>query len=233
MPKSVTGCVSHMQRIVVIAPHPDDETLGCGGTLLKHKAQGDEVHWVIATTMTKESGFSTDAIGKRQREINAVGNRFGFHSVHQLGFAAAQLDTIPLSIIVQKLGAVFRELRPQVIYVPFRNDAHTDHRIVFDGVAACTKWFRYPGIERVLAYETLSETEFGIDPTAGAFKPNVFVDISEHIDEKIDIMSIYDSEYDEFPFPRSERAMRALAEFRGSTIGRPAAEAFLLLKEVW
>ena len=95
MPKSVTGCVSHMQRSDVVAPHPDDETLGCGGTLLKHKAQGDEVHWVIATTMTKESGFSTDAIGKRQREINAVGNRFGFHSVHQLGFAAAQLDTIP------------------------------------------------------------------------------------------------------------------------------------------
>lgn len=217
----------------MVAPHPDDETLGCGGTLLKHKAQGDAVHWLIATSMTKESGFSDEAIEKRQREIDAVRNRFGFESVHQLGFAAAQLDTVPISSVVRRLGAVFKDLCPQVVYVPYRSDVHTDHRVVFDGVAACTKWFRFPGIERVLAYETLSETEFGINPSAGAFKPNVFVDISDYLDAKIEIMSIYETEYGEFPFPRSERAIRAVAEFRGSTIGSSAAEAFLLLKEVW
>lgn len=93
-----------MRRVLVVAPHPDDETLGCGGTLLKHKAQGDAVHWLIATSMTKESGFSDEAIEKRQREIDAVRNRFGFESVHQLGFAAAQLDTVPISSVVRRLG---------------------------------------------------------------------------------------------------------------------------------
>lgn len=221
-----------MKRVLVVAPHPDDETLGCGGALLKHKTQGDETHWLIVTGMTREAGFSSDTIEKRQREIDAVSERFGFGTVHQLGFPTAQLDAVPLNKIVRRLGDVFRGVRPEVVYVPYRNDVHSDHRIVFDGVAACTKWFRFPGIERVLAYETLSETEFGINPAAGGFKPNVFVDVSEYLEEKIDIMSIYESEYGEFPFPRSERAIRALAEFRGSTVGCMAAEAFLLLREV-
>lgn len=222
-----------MSRVLVVAPHPDDETLGCGGTLLKHRDQGDEVHWLIVTAMTAEGGFTPEVIERRQYEIGTVSARYGFGSVHQLSFPAARLDAIPLQSIVQEIGAVVKRVSPQVLYAPFRNDVHTDHRAVFDAIAACTKWFRFPGIARVLAYETLSETEFGIDPTAGAFKPNVFVDISPYIDAKIDIMSIYRSEVGAFPFPRSERAIRALAEFRGSTIGSAAAEAFMLLKEVW
>src|SRR5690606_27204662 len=114
-----------------------------------------------------------------------VKDQFRFHSVHQLRFPAAQLDTVPLKTLVHHMDAVIKEIQPQVLYVPFRHDVHTDHRVVFDAMAACTKWFRFPGIRRVLAYETLSETEFGLDPAAGAFKPNVFVNVSEYLDAKV------------------------------------------------
>lgn len=216
----------------MVAPHPDDETMGCGGTLLKHRAHGDQTHWLIVTAMTPEGGFSPDAIERRKQEIERVRERFGFESVHELGLPTAQLDTLPLKEIVQRMGTVVRELRPHVLYIPFRYDAHSDHRVVFDAISACTKSFRYPGIKRVLAYETLSETEFGMDPVA-VFRPNVFVDVSEYLDEKVNIMAIYKSEFGEFPFPRSEQAIRALAALRGSTSGAKAAEAFLLLREVW
>ena len=107
---------------------------------------------------------------------------------------------------------------------------HTDHRIVFDAVIACTKWFRYPSVKRVLAYETLSETDFSLN-TNGRFYPNYFINISGYLEKKIELMSIYISEIAKFPFPRSYEAIRALATLRGAASGYIAAEAFQLLKE--
>jgi len=95
---------------------------------------------------------------------------------------------------------------------------------MMEAASACTKWFRYPSVKRVLAYETPSETDFGIDPRDSGFKPNVFVDIGGQLDRKIELMKIYASEMGEFPFPRSEKALRALAQLRGSQAGFKAAE---------
>ena len=107
---------------------------------------------------------------------------------------------------------------------------HTDHRLVFDAVASCTKWFRYPSVKRVLAYETLSETDFGLG-TSQSFRPNVFVNIEPYLDDKIRAMDIYASEIGEFPFPRSHEAIQALAILRGAASGFKTAEAFELLRE--
>ena len=107
---------------------------------------------------------------------------------------------------------------------------HTDHRLVFDATSACAKWFRYPSVKRILAYETISETEFGLDPN-NFFCPNYYVDIGEFLERKLEIMSVYQSELGDFPFPRSSEAIRALAVLRGSTSGFVAAEAFQLLRE--
>jgi len=107
---------------------------------------------------------------------------------------------------------------------------HTDHRAVFDAAAACTKWFRYPSVKRVLAYETLSETDFGLGTELG-FRPNVFVDISPFLERKLQAMDIYASEIAPFPFPRSQDALRALARVHGTSSGYHAAEAFQLLRE--
>ena len=100
---------------------------------------------------------------------------------------------------------------------------------MMEAASACTKWFRYPSVKRVLAYETPSETDFGIDPRDTGFKPNVFVDITVQLKRKVELMKIYASEVGEFPFPRSEEALRALAELRGSQAGYEAAESFSLL----
>ncbi|ASS73949.1 GlcNAc-PI de-N-acetylase [Tumebacillus algifaecis] len=220
-----------MKKILVIAPHPDDETLGCGGALLKHRANGDELHWLIVTGISTGAGFSEERVASRNGEILQVGNMYGFESLHKFNFPTAQLDTMPIGDIVQRMGRVMHVVQPEVVYLPYRGDVHTDHKIVFDAAVSCTKWFRYPSIKRVLAYETLSETEFGINPDSNGFRPNVFVDISEHLEQKLEIMRIFASEMGEFPFPRSEQAIRALAALRGAAAGCAAAESFMLLKE--
>jgi LmbE family N-acetylglucosaminyl deacetylase len=140
------------------------------------------------------------------------------------------LDQFPVGDLVAKFSGVFKAFNPTEVLVPHRGDVHSDHRVVFDVSAACTKWFRYPTIRRVLAYETVSETEFGLAKET-AFQPNFFVDISIYIEKKLEIMAIYKSELADFPFPRSLRAVRALAEWRGANAGYFAAEAFELLRE--
>ncbi|MDB9921771.1 PIG-L family deacetylase [Actinomycetota bacterium] len=147
-----------------------------------------------------------------------------------LNYPTTRLDTVPMGELVAAISQVMQDFQPEEVLVPFWGDAHTDHRIIFDAVAACTKWFRYPAVKRVLAYETLSETDSSIGRN-NAFDPNVFIDISDWLEDKIRIMSFYESELGTFPFPRSEKAVRALGQVRGAASGFSAAEAFMLLKE--
>lgn len=220
------------KKVLVVAPHPDDESLGCGGTLLRHREKGDELHWLIVTGMSEAAGFDQDRIKKRAQEIDLVSARYGFSSVTQLGLAPAKLDTLPLSDVIGAIGKVVSTVKPQWVYVPYRNDAHSDHQVVFDAALSATKSFRYPFIERVLAYETLSETDFGFKPEDGGFRPNVYVNISAYLKEKLDVLDIFSSEMGEFPFPRSRKALSALAALRGVQSNAEAAEAFMLLKEI-
>jgi LmbE family N-acetylglucosaminyl deacetylase len=224
--------VNDPQTVLAIAPHPDDETLGCGGTLLRHVARGDCVHWVIVAEVKAAQGFSEDRIRSRNVEIDTVARAYGFAGVHRLDFPTMRLDTVPMGDLVGALGRVVKETHAQILYVPYRNDAHTDHTAVFDAAAACAKTFRYPTVRSVRAYETLSETEFGIRPDDHGFRPNLFIDIVGQLDKKLEIMGIFDSELGPFPFPRSEVTLRALAQLRGSQSGVHAAEAFMLLKEI-
>lgn len=217
---------------MVVAPHPDDETLGCGGTLLRAIAEGARVHWVIATRMTREAGFSEARMHARAQEIKDVAAAYGFAGVHQAPFTAARLDTIPMAERVTWFSSVFNEVRPTAVYLPHPHDVHSDHAAVFDAASACTKAFRYPSVRKVYAYETLSETEFGIRPGATHFHPNRFVDISAHLERKIEIMKLYAGEMSAAPFPRSAEAIRGLATFRGLVASCLAAEAFMVLKDI-
>ncbi len=217
-------------RVLVVAPHPDDETLGCGGTLLRMASEGSQTAWLIVTSMSENDGFSAQSVSARKTEIAKVRDAYGFCEVYALDLPTRRLDTYPVAELVAKFSRVFKAYQPSEVFLPHCRDVHTDHRAVFDAVAACAKWFRYGSVRRVLTYETLSETEFSLHPRL-AFQPNYFVDITEFLDRKLEIMAIYQSELEEFPFPRSIEAMRALASFRGSTSGFRAAEAFQLLRE--
>lgn len=217
--------------ILAVAPHPDDETLGCGGSLLRFGREGAVLHWLIVTRMTAEAGYSPGQIAEREGQIAAVAAAYGFESVHQLAFPAAGLDRVPDSLLVERAAEVVRSLQPDTLFVPFPGDVHSDHGAVFNALSACGKWFRQPSIRRVLAYEALSETNFQMRPDTRPFQANCHVDISATLEEKLRILALYRSETGDHPFPRGARAVRALAELRGSEAGFQAAEAFMSIRE--
>jgi len=221
-----------VSRVIVVAVHPDDETLGCGGTLLKHKANGDEIHWLIVTGMKENHGFDTRIIQAREQEINMVSALYGFGGVHNLGLPTMHLDDMPISRLVGKISDVFKRIMPEIIYLPFKNDVHTDHQIVFQAAYSCTKNFRHPSVKKVVMMETISETEFAPGFDGGGFVPNMFVDISDVMARKLEIMNVYSLEIGNHPFPRNEKNIRALATFRGATAGCEYAEGFMILKEI-
>lgn len=217
-------------NIVIISAHPDDETLGAGGTILKHKENGDKIYWIITTKMKIEDGFSKKRINLRNSEIQEVSDHYGIEKTFQLDYSTMSLNSESVNQIIPEVSDIFRKIEPNVIYCVNRTDAHSDHKYTFESIMACTKSFRFPSIKQVLLYECISETEFAPAIPERIFQPNYFVDISKYFDKKIDIMKIYESELNEHPFPRSLKNIEALSIFRGATAGVYYAEAFQLIK---
>ncbi|MCF6336693.1 MAG: PIG-L family deacetylase [Gammaproteobacteria bacterium] len=221
-----------MSIILVIAPHPDDEILGCGGTLLRHIAEGNTVHWLIVTCMHEQHGYDHDTIQYRSRQIAQVYKATGFAACHELGLPTTRLDTLPMGDIITALGDVVNAVHPDTLYIPYVDDIHTDHGIVATAAKACSKWFRYPGVRRIYGYETPSETDFSLSPHGSGMPVQRYVDISTYLEKKLEILTLYENELDDFPFPRSRDAIIALAKVRGAAAGCQAAEAFQVIKEI-
>lgn len=211
-----------MKKILCVSVHPDDETLGCGGTLLKHKANGDEIYCVHVTNGNE----------KQKGVICLLRELYEFKETYQLGLPEIKLTDIPLSEIISKLSAVIQQVKPDYLYIPNRSDAHSDHRIVFEALTACTKSFRYPFIKKIMMCEVISETDFSPALPENIFIPNVFMDISDFIERKHEILNVFESELLTSPYTRSIDAILALSKYRGSQINVNYAEAFMLLKEV-
>jgi N-acetylglucosamine malate deacetylase 1 len=221
-----------MNKVLFVATHPDDETLGCGGTILRHKAQGDSISWLIVTGMQEKNGFKPEQIRKRRDEIRLVSAAYGFKEVVQLGLPTTKLDEVPKRLVVNNIADAIKKVKPGVIYLPFKADVHSDHRVVFDAVYSSCKSFRSAYVKKMLMMEVVSETEFAPSIEECAFNPNYFMDISKYLDKKLKILKIFKSEIRNHPFPRSLRNVRALATFRGAQAGCKYAEAFVLLKEI-
>ena len=149
-----------------------------------------------------------------------------------MDFPATKLDKISDSALVYAISKVFLQVKPEMVFLPFYQDVHSDHRKAFSAAYSCTKSFRYPFIKRVLMMETLSETDFATPIPGQAFVPNVFVDISAHLDKKCEILKRFEGEIAPAPFPRSIETVRALARVRGSVAGCLYAESFVLLREI-
>ena len=218
-------------KVLIISPHPDDETLGCGGTILRHKDIGDKVYWLIITNIDVKNGWNKDIVIKRQKEIKTVAKMYSFEKTFKLDYPAAKLDIILIQEIIQTISKVMFEVMPEIVYLPNRSDVHTDHQSTFKAAYSCTKNFRYPFIKKILMYESLSETEFAPTLSESIFIPNVFVDITKYFEKKLEIFKIYESEVMKEPLPRSLEVIEALAKYRGSQISEKYAEAFVLLKE--
>ena len=217
-----------MSKILVISPHPDDETLGCGGTILKHRSIGDQIFLLFVTKMNAQNGWSAKKILQRDQEIKQISKIYKFKKIFNLNLDSAELDKYSKKNIIEKIGSVIKSIKAEIVYLPSINDSHTDHQIIAKSTHSCLKWFRYPSIKKAMAYEILSETNFNLSSRLN-FSPNVFINITRFINEKIKIMKIYSSEMQSHPFPRSEQSIKSLAILRGSQSGFEYAEAFELL----
>jgi LmbE family N-acetylglucosaminyl deacetylase len=217
-------------KVLVISVHPDDETLGCGGTLLAHRAEGDEIHWLIVTS-GHEDRWSTEAIGEKEREITAVAAAYGTASVSRLDHRAGELETVPVGELMAGIGATVQQAAPEIVYVVHPGDVHTDHSAAFTATMSVLKPFRMRalGVRRVLAFETLSSTDAAAFPS---FVPNVYRDITDLLEHKLEVLSLYKSQLQPEPNPRTLSAARALARVRGAAIAVEFAEAFALIREI-
>ena len=220
-------------RILAIAPHPDDETLGCGGALLRHKAQGNSIFWLVVTR-GHEPHWSKATLEQKEQEIASVKDAYGFEEVFRANLPAIRLDSLPLEETINCVREAISTAKPDIVYVNHHGDVHSDHRVVFDATTSVLKPFHNSrhGVRRILSYEILSSTDAMPPSPARMFVPNVFTDISKFIDRKLEIMALYGTEVHDYPMPRSLDSIRALARLRGSTIGTEYAEAFSLVREV-
>ena len=217
-----------MTKVLIIAPHPDDETLGCGGTILRHKKENDKVHFLIFTHVYENMGWDKQFVKKRDLEINQIIKTYNFDTYKNFGIPAKEIDKTDLSILISKLDHYIKKIKPEIIYFPYFNDIHTDHQIISKVTFSCLKSFRNPFIKQALMYEVLSETNFN-HLHNNSFKPNYYVDISKFIKKKLSILKIYKSEFKPHPFPRSEESVKALSIIRGSEAGFKFAEAFKIV----
>jgi LmbE family N-acetylglucosaminyl deacetylase len=219
--------------VLAIVAHPDDETLGCGGTLLRHAQRGDRVSWLIAT-VCHEPQWSAPLIERKAQEVQAVAEAYGVRHLYKLGLPNAQLDTVPFGKLMDGIAGAVAEVRPEVVYVVHAGDVHTDHQLVHSATLCVLKPFhmRRLGVRRILSWETLSSTDAAPPRLERAFVPNVFHDVSEQIERKLQVMDLYQSEVQQGSMPRSVEALRALARVRGAAIDVPYAEAFMLVREI-
>ena len=218
-------------RILVIAPHPDDEVLGCGGTIAKHASGGDEVYLCIVTKAYPPE-WSEDEVRERKEEVLRANKILGIKKTYFLDLPTVKLDTIPQKELNDVITEVVNEVQPEVVYIPHKGDVVRDHQLVFDAAMVAVRPKPGSVVKKALCYETLSETEWAAPFPENAFIPNVYVDISETLENKLRAMSEYKSELKNLPHPRSLKAISNLAKLRGSTIGVEAAEAFMLVREI-
>lgn len=227
----MTGLIDRIGCALVIAPHPDDEVLGCGGVLGLLADAGVATHVVIVTE-GRPPQYTAEHVAGLRREASAAHAILGVTGVEYLGLPAAELDRIGHSALNALLATSIAAIAPDTLFIPFGGDIHIDHQRVFASalVAVRPSQATYPA--RILAYETLSETNWNAPGIAPPFVPNVFIDIGRSLDRKCAAFGEYRSQVRAFPAERSLEAVTALARMRGATVHRHAAEAFMLVREV-
>ncbi|WP_046743497.1 PIG-L deacetylase family protein [Kordia zhangzhouensis] len=216
-------------KILVVAPHADDEIIGCGATIAKAINKGDEVYIVIVTNANIGAPelFNEEAITKVREEALQAHKYLGVSKTFFLDFPAPALNAFPEYKISVALSQIINEIQPNVLYVPHPGDLHQDHKAVYRASLVASRPQGNYNIKEIYCYETLSETEWA-PYQEKAFIPNVFNDVSEFFEKKIEAMKFFKSQIKEFPHTRSVETFEALAKFRGATVGVKRAESFIV-----
>jgi len=218
-------------NVLIVAAHPDDEVLGCGGVTVRHVERGDRVYVVVVTRGFPEI-FSPEIDEEDRQHAREAHEILGGAGIFFLDFPAPRLDTVPGHELADALREVIFSVNANVIYTPFGGDLHTDHKATYLATLVASRPVNHCPVRRLLCYETLSETDWASPLDDSAFKPTVFVDISDVLERKLQALACFRNELKQPPHPRSLRAIEALARVRGSTAGLMAAEAFMLVREI-
>ena len=223
--------------VLVVAAHPDDEVLGCGGTIARLAAEGDEVYVLIlgegiTSRYHERSAASSELIATLHDRSRRAGDALGAKEVFLRGLPDNRFDTIALLDVVKIIEQHIQDLRPAVVYTQHGGDLNIDHLVTYRATLTATRPMQDTPVKAVYAYEVASSTEWAFQRFSPPFHPGIFVNIHETLERKIAAMQIYESEARTFPHPRSPEALRAIAQRWGSVAGVPAAEAFEVVREI-
>ena len=220
--------------VAVIAAHPDDEVLGCGGTLARMAAEGRGVHILLmgdgetSRLTDDEQVLKSSLLAARNAAAEAACETMGCASVEVLGLPDNRLDGLELLDVVKYIQAFVSRHQPETVLTHHAGDVNIDHQVVHEAVIAGCRPQPHSPVKELLFFEIPSSTEWRPPGSAEPFLPNWFVDISATLAIKLEAMQVYETELRAFPHPRSLKALDALARWRGATVGAEAAEAFVL-----
>ncbi|MGQ0662592.1 MAG: PIG-L deacetylase family protein [Pseudomonadota bacterium] len=218
-------------NILIVAAHPDDEALGCGGTIARHAAAGERVDILfLADGASARPGAGADEIEARRRAARAAAAALGAQPPEFLDFPDNRLDIVPLLTVVQAVEAVVGRARPAIVYTHHAGDLNIDHRIANQATLTACRPLPGATVRAIYSFEVLSSTEWASHLTG--FWPTRYVDIGSHLEAKMAALRLYRAEMRPFPHPRSFEAVAALAKLRGTAVGLAAAEAFMTIREI-
>lgn len=217
-------------RILIFAPHRDDEILGVGGTMIKRKAAGDYITVCVVTARNGE--ILPECTQRIHNEMKQAHVFIGVDEYIGFPFRANELEQSTRLEFNKAFEDALRKIQPDEVYIPFWGDMQKDHQMTVDGAMVALRPKNSYSPKRIYVYETLSETGVNIPTVNNAFIPNVYEDISDYLDRKLEAMNFYQSQLHPFPDLRSIETVRCLAKLRGATANVKAAEAFMLIREV-
>jgi N-acetylglucosamine malate deacetylase 1 len=214
-------------KVLIVAAHPDDETIGCGGTIAKHVAAGDKVFLLIMTQIYAPE-WNVKELERRKSEAWKAAKVLGIKGVYYGGFPTVKLNTVPTISLTGKIGEIVKKVKPQLVYIPPKDDINIDHDIVHRAACVACRPFADSSITTVLSYEIAPTTRYNTD-SHSAFVPNYYTDISRFLKIKLRAMAKYRLELRNYPHPRSLKGLELFARERGLAVGFDYAEAFSLV----
>jgi LmbE family N-acetylglucosaminyl deacetylase len=220
-------------KILVVVAHADDEALGCGGTLIKHRDAGDEIR-IIFMTDGVGARSKSEQISQEQRLAaqTKVCQQLTIGNFYNFDFPDNNMDSITLIKVVQSIENITQEFQPNIIYTHHGGDLNIDHQVVHRAVMTASRPQPNHSVTKILAFEVNSSTEWSTESIGGHFIPNYFIDISKQITEKERLLEHYHAEMREYPHTRSIEGVINRNKTRGNSVGLKAAEAFMLIREI-
>ncbi len=224
-------------KILIVAAHPDDEVLGCGGTIARLSKEGHDVYCLllgegITSRYSQPGDAKAEELKNLKAEAEQAAKILSIKKVYFKDFPDNSFDTVPLLSVVKAVEEIKEEIKPDIIYTHHQGDLNIDHQITFQAVLTACRPVEGETVREIYSFEVPSSTEWNAPVAQNYFIPNVFVDITKTLGKKVEALGAYRGEMRRYPHPRSPEALRAIASRWGSAAGCQAAEAFILIRAI-